>query len=255
VPQSCIHLAAVSTVAAAQTEEDRAWQVNLHGTINVARAILRYAPECQLVYASSADVYGASFRAGIALDENAALAPLNPYSATKAAADLTLGSMVTRGLRLIRLRPFNHTGPSQTSEFVVPEFARQVARVAAGLQPPVLQVGNLDVWRDFLDVRDVCAAYVACVARWDTLTPGTILNLASGTARRIGDILNDLQALAGISAEVQIEPVRKRLSDVPLAQGNATRARDLLGWTPTIPWDQTLRDVLEEWRGRLDAKP
>ena len=164
-PDSCIHLAAISTIAAAQQDQDRAWQVNLHGTLSLAHAILRYAPECQLIFASTADAYGASFEPGAKLDEHAPLAPLNTYSATKAAADLALGSMARQGLRVVRLRPFNHTGPGQTAQFVVAAFARQVARIAAGRQPPVLEVGNLEPRRDFLDVRDVCAAYTACVDR------------------------------------------------------------------------------------------
>jgi len=252
MPDSCIHLAAISTIAAAQADEDQAWEVNLHGTLNLARAILQHAPKCQLIYASTADIYGASFGSRTALAENALLAPVNLYSATKAAADIALGSMAAaRGLRVVRLRPLNHTGPGQASQFVVAEFARQVTRIAAGLQPPVLRVGNLDPQRDFLDVRDVCAAFVACIARRDDLRFGEIINLASGAARRMGEILNDLQALAGIAAEVQVEDARRRTTDVPVARVDATHARNVLGWTPTIPWTRTLQDVLDDWRERL----
>jgi GDP-4-dehydro-6-deoxy-D-mannose reductase len=141
-PESCIHLAGVSTIAMARQDDLRAWQVNLHGTLNLARVILRHAPHCQLVFASSADIYGASFRSGVKLTEAAAPAPLNTYAATKAAADLALGAMAEQGLRVVRLRPFNHTGPGQTTQFVVPAFARQVARIAAGRQPPAVLVGN-----------------------------------------------------------------------------------------------------------------
>ncbi len=254
-PDSCIHLAAISTVTAAQADEDRALHVNLHGTLILARAILQHVPDCQLIFASSADAYGASFETKTRLDETAALAPLNVYSATKAAADLWLGAMARKGLRVVRLRPFNHTGPGQTSQFVVAAFARQVARIAAGLQKPALQVGNLDPRRDFLDVRDVCAAYVACVARMDSLAPGTVLNLASGEARRIGDILNDLQTLAGVSAIVQIDEARQRTTDVLQAYGDATQAHRVLGWGPSIPWKQTLQDVLDDWRSRINIEP
>src|SRR5262249_19286486 len=140
-------------------DEGQAWEVNLHGTLHLARAILRHVPDCQMLFASSADAYGWSFQSGTALAENAPLAPRNTYAATKAAADLALGSMTEQGLRCVRLRPVNHTGPGQSDQFVVAAFARQIARVATGLQPPLLEVGNLDAWRDFLDVRDVCAAY------------------------------------------------------------------------------------------------
>ena len=251
LPEVCIHLAAVSSVAAAERDADRAWQVNLHGTLHLARSILRHAPECQLLFASSSDAYGGSFRAGTPVTEDTVLAPMNVYGASKAAADLALGSMAMRGLRVVRLRAFNHTGPGQSAQFVVAAFARQIARICAGLQPPLLQVGNLDAWRDFLDVRDVCSGYVACIARRDTLAPGTILNLASEQAHRIGDVLSELQAMAGVEVEVQVDQSRVRESDLRLAGGDATRARQVLGWAPTIPWTTTLRDVLEDWRGRV----
>ena len=255
LPDSCIHLAAISTIAAAQQDQDRTWRVNLLGTLSLARAILQHAPECQLIFASTADAYGASFGSGAKLDEHAPLAPLNTYSATKAAADLALGSMAGQGLRVVRLRPFNHTGPGQTAQFVVAAFARQVARIAAGMQQPVLEVGNLEPRRDFLDVRDVCAAYVACVDRRDALVPGAIFNLASGEARRIGDILLALQELAGISAEVRVDRLRVRATDLALAHGDGTQARNVLGWTPTTSWSQTVQDVLSDWRRRIIAEP
>jgi GDP-4-dehydro-6-deoxy-D-mannose reductase len=188
-PDACVHLAAISTLATARHDPDNAWRVNLHGSLALAAAFLAETPECVLLYVSTGEVYGGSFRAGIALDETAAPAPMNTYAATKAAADLSLGAMANDGLRVIRVRPFNHTGPGQSADFAVPAFARQIARIAAGLQPPVMRVGALDPQRDFLDVRDVCAAYVACLRSADGIALGTILNIASGVPRRIGDIL------------------------------------------------------------------
>ena len=250
-PDACIHLAAIAAIPAARTQPDHAWQVNLHGTLALAGAILRHAPACRLVFPSSADCYGGSFRSGMALDETAALAPRNTYAATKAAAELALGALAAEGLRAIVLRPFNHTGPGQSDAFVVPAFARQVARIEAGLQPPVLNVGALDPLRDFLDVRDVTDAYVACL-RTDW-APGTILNIASGTPRRIGDVLAALVAMAGITASVSTGAALLRPADIPTATGNAHAARTALGWSPRIPWNQTLADVLDDWRQRVRA--
>ncbi len=247
-PDALVHLAAIAAPAQAREAPDAAWQVNLHGTLNVARATPR---GCTLLFASSADAYGASFRPGRKLDEMAALAPLNLYGATKAAADLALGAMAAEGLQVIRARPFNHTGPGQSDAFVVPAFARQVARIATGEQAPVLQVGALDPQRDFLDVRDVCAAYAAALAHRDRLEPGTILNIASGQPRRVGDVLHALLAAAGVEAEVRTEAARLRPTDIPRAIGDAGRARALLGWAPAIPWEQTLADVLADWRQRI----
>ena len=252
-PDACVHLAAVSAIPAARTNPGLAWQINLHGTLALAEALMRSAPECLLLYPSSADGYGASFRAGRPLDENAPLAPMNTYGATKAAADLALGAMAAEGLRVVRLRPFNHTGAGQLPDFVVPAFARQIARIAAGMQEPVMRVGALDPQRDFLDVRDVCDAYVACLRHRDGLAPGTIFNIASGTPRRIGDVLEAMLHLAGIAPAIETGAALLRRADIPTAAGDAGAIRAALGWRPRIAWEQTLEDVLADWRLRAAA--
>ena len=250
-PEACVHLAAMASVQATRRNPDLAWQVNLHGTLALASAVLHHVPASSFLFVSSADIYGSSFRIGDALDERAVPAPISTYGATKAAADLALGAMVAEGLRAVRLRPFNHTGAGQSEAFVVPAFARQIMRVAAGLQPPVLQVGALDPYRDFLDVRDVCDAYVACLTRRDALEPGLILNIASGAPRRIGAVLDDLLRLAGVQARPEISAEWLRPADIPVASGNAALACHLLDWTPRISWEDTLRDVLADWRARV----
>ncbi len=252
-PDALVHLAAVAAIPAARQDPDRAWRVNLNGTLNVARGVLAAVPDCMVLFASTSDLYGGSFRSGQPLTEEALMAPLNTYGATKAAADLALGAMAADGLRVIRARPFNHTGPGQSADFVVSAFARQVARVAAGLQPPVLKVGALEPLRDFLDVRDVCAAYALCLRHADALAPGLVLNLASGQPRRVGDVLTELLMEARVSAEVQTDAGRLRATDIASAVGDSSLARRLLGWTPAVPWADTLRDVLADWRERIRA--
>lgn len=254
-PDACVHLAAISAIPAARRQPDLAWRVNLLGTVAIAGSVLRHAADCTFLFVSSADLYGWSFATGLPLDEAAMPAPVNTYAATKAAADLALGAMAADGLRVVRVRPFNHTGPGQSPDFVVPAFARQVMRVAAGLQKPVLSVGALDPFRDFLDVRDVCAAYVACLDRRDVLEPGLVLNIASGSPRRIGDVLADLLRLAGVDASVETGDGLFRRADIRAATGDASRARRLLGWAPAIAWEDTLRDVLAEWRERVRSEP
>lgn len=250
-PDACIHLAAIATIAASRNDPDLTWRVNLHGTLGLARALRARVPHCLLLYASSAEVYGASFRAGEAVDETAVPAPLNSYAATKASADLALGAMAADGLRVVRLRAFNHIGPGQSADYVVAAFARQIARIEAGCQEPVMRVGALAPQRDFLDVRDVCAAYVACLQQADRLSPGLILNIASGKPRRIGDILDALLALSQAKPRIETASTLLRPNDIAVACGNASRARALLAWQPAIDWDVTLRDVLQDWRARL----
>jgi GDP-4-dehydro-6-deoxy-D-mannose reductase len=250
-PDACIHMAAISAVAQASRAPEQAWNVNLLGTLNLASAVKAHAPECLFVFTSSAEIYGHSFRTGQPLNENAVPAPLNTYAATKAAADLALGALSAEGLRCVRLRSFNHTGPGQSDAFVVAAFARQVALIALGRQAPVLRVGALDPARDFLDVRDVCAAYSACIARANSIEAGTILNIASGTPRKIGDVLQALLDAAQIHVDIEPDPTRMRPNDIPLACGDASRAREVLNWLPEIPWEQTIGDVLEDWRNRI----
>ncbi len=251
-PTACVHLAAVAAIGAARADPALAWRVNLHGTLNLAEAILDHAPDCRLLFVSSADIYGRSFGPAV-LDEMALPAPLNVYAATKAAADLALGALAAEGLQVVRLRPFNHTGAGQSDSFVVAAFARQIARIQAGLQPPRIAVGALDPYRDFLDVRDVCAAYVACLRPALTLVPGSVLNIASGRPRRIGDVLDDLLDVAEVRADVVVAGDRLRRADIPLAAGDATRARLLLGWQPQVPWRETLAAVLADWRQRVQG--
>ncbi|MER2268922.1 GDP-mannose 4,6-dehydratase [Methylobacterium oxalidis] len=250
-PSCVVHLAAIAAVQDAFLDRGLTWAVNFEGTRNLAEAILQEAPAARLLFVGTSEVYGGTFKLRTGgLDETAPLDPANPYAASKAAADLLIGQMVRDGLRAVRFRPFNHTGPGQTERFVVPAFAAQIARIEAGLQDPVMRVGNLDALRDFLDVRDVVDAYLRAILS-DDLLPGLILNLASGRPRRIGGILADLSARSERPIEVVLDPERLRPSDTPVAFGNADRAADLLGWRPHIPWEQTLDDVLADWRARL----
>jgi GDP-4-dehydro-6-deoxy-D-mannose reductase len=249
-PDCCIHLAAIAAIPEAQADPDAAWTVNLMGTLNLARALLAASPGCTLIFASTADAYGASFARGVPLAEDAPLSPMNTYGATKAAADLALGAMAGDGLRAIRLRLFNQAGAGQSADFVLAAFARQIARIEAGLQPPILHVGDLRSRRDFLDVRDACRAYVACVARAETIASGTVLNIASGASRVVGDILAEMMALAGLDCEIHTDPKRLRKLEIPVAEGNPACARSLLGWGPEIPWSVTLADILAYWRDR-----
>jgi GDP-4-dehydro-6-deoxy-D-mannose reductase len=250
-PDGVVHLAALASVAESFRDPYLTWRTNLLGTLAIADATREAAPEALFVLASSAEVYGLAFQEGRALAEDAPLRPANPYAASKAAADLAVGEMALRGLRAVRLRPFNHTGAGQAEGFVVSAFARQVARIAAGLQEPVLRVGALDRWRDFLDVADVCAGYVAALRHADTLAPGAVFNLASGTPRHVGQILADLMRLAGIAPRIEEEPSRLRPTDVVRTEGDASAARAALGWQPLVPWESTLRAVLEGWRAQL----
>jgi len=245
-PTAIIHLAAISDVQEAQRAPRLTWEVNFSGTMNLAYSVLRHSPKARFIFVSSSEVYGDAFkRWSRPVDESARLEPTNPYATSKAAADLLMGQLAREGLKVVRFRPFNHTGPGQTARFVIPAFAMQIARIKSGLQEPILRVGNLDARRDFLDVRDVVEAYVLALTlpdqQWEA---GAILNLASGIPRRIGDILTELLALVGVSARIEQDPARMRANDTLLAVGDAAAARKKLGWVPRVPWEITLRDLV-----------
>lgn len=245
-PDVVVHLAGIASVPAARAAPDAAFAVNLGGSLAVARALLAAAPACLMIHAGSAECYGDSFRAGTALDEQAPFAPLNIYAASKAAADLALGAMAAESrLRLIRFRPFNHTGPGQSDAFVIPAFAAQIRAIIEDRQPPVIRVGNLDAARDFLDVRDVVSAYTLAIEHRDDLPPNPVFNLASGVPRRIGDILDAMIVASGTDIAIEIDPSRLRPVDIPTAFGNPAAARRFLFWHPTIPFEDTLRAMLQ----------
>lgn len=244
-PDAVLHLAAQASVPASFADPRGTWRINVDGTLALAEAVLDHAPRAAFILVSTAEIYGLSYQSGEAIDEQGLPRPANPYAASKAAADLAIGEMALRGLHALRLRPANQTGPGQSDGFVVGAFAQQAMRIAAGLQPPVLKVGALDRWRDFLDVRDVCAAYAAALIAAPGLAPGTVLNLASGTVRRVGDVLQDVLRLAGVRPVIEEAPSLLRPTDVRSAIPDATAARKALEWSPKVPWETTLRDVLD----------
>lgn len=249
-PDAIVHLAAVSSLAEARVDPRKAWNVNLHGTMNLATAVLRHSPQARFVYVGTSEVYGRSHDLGLGkVDERAILNPRNVYAATKAAADLMIGQMAEDGLQAVRFRPFNHTGPGQSARFVVAAFADQIAAIERGERPPVMKVGTLEASRDFLDVRDIVDAYILALSA-PALPRDAIFNLASGRSRRIGDILKTLLELSRVPIDVQPDEALIRPGDTNVILGDARLAAETLGWHPAIEWDTTLHDILETSRNR-----
>jgi GDP-4-dehydro-6-deoxy-D-mannose reductase len=250
-PTHVIHLAGIAAPFVANADPRMTWRVHLDGALNLADAILTQNPDCWLLHVGSALVYGESTKSGLPADEATLLAPIDEYGASKGAADLALGALAHRGLKCIRFRPFNHSGPGQAEGFVVPDFAIQIARIEAGLVPPVMRVGHLDVERDFLDVRDVVDAYALALQRTASLAPGIILNIASGVPRRIGDVLEQLLRNSQTKISLEQDPARLRSTDYRRVVGNASRARHCLAWSPQCRFEDTIVEVLNDWRTRV----
>lgn len=241
-PAVVFHLAAQTFVPDALRAPINTYEVNVMGTARLAEAVRTYAgePRPRIVFASSAEVYGARDRSEYPLRETLDLRPRNPYGASKAAAEaILMGEARSFETDVVIARGFNHIGPGQKEHFVVASLAAQLARIAAGGAPQLL-VGNLDTARDFLDVRDVVAAYVELARHGER---GEVYNVCSGSAVTIRDVLRELIAIARVAVEVREDPARMRSSDIPISVGSAEKLHARTGWAPQIPLPRSLRDV------------
>jgi GDP-4-dehydro-6-deoxy-D-mannose reductase len=248
-PDVVYHLAAQPNVAASFRDPAGTWRVNVEGTRILYDAIRDTGARCRVVFVSSAAVYGDAPSAGDHIDERTPLAPPNPYASSKAAADLlSFQYWASYGLDVVRVRPFNHVGPGQSPGFVVPDFARQLARIERSLDAPCLHVGDLRPVRDFTDVRDVVRAYRLAAIHGGA---GSVYNVASGVGRSVEQVLEILRRSARCSVRVEQDPQRVRLADPRALVGNAGAFRTLTGWSPQIAIETTLADVLEDWRQRV----
>jgi GDP-4-dehydro-6-deoxy-D-mannose reductase len=244
-PDGVFHLAGIAFVPRAEADPARALIVNALGSRHVMAAVQREAPASRVVVVGSADVYGAAADTGQPIQEDCALRPVSIYGLSKAAADMAAFQQWWESdLAVIRARAFNHTGPGQSADFVCSDFARQVARIERAAAPPVLRVGNLQSARDFSDVRDIVRGYAVLMERG---APGEAYNLCTGETVTIATIVDGLRAEIGVRFEIVEESARVRRREIPRVVGSPARAR-ALGWAPTIPLRQTLRDLLDYWR-------
>lgn len=246
-PEAIYHLAARTFVPDSHGDAEGFLDVNLLGTARLLAAARRVVPDCRIVHVSTPGACGV---ADVPLREDAALRPVDPYGASKAAAELwALAAHASTGQTVVAVRPFGHIGPAQESRFVAADFARQIGRIRRGEQPPVVEAGNLEAVREFNDVEDIAGGFVAAMERG---TPGRVYNLCSGQGRRVGDLLAAMLERAGVAARVEPRPTRLRPVDIPALVGDPARARAELGWTTTTPFEATLDRLLQRW-GALDA--
>lgn len=251
-PDIVIHLAAQTYVPKSFAAPGQTLVANTLAQVNLLEAIRAAGLDPVVLIIGSSEEYGTARPEEMPLVEEQPFRPLNPYAVSKITQDmLGLQYYLAHGMRVVRLRPFNHCGPGQSDRFVVANFARQIVEAELGRIEPVILTGDLSAQRDFLDVRDVARAYRLAV---DNCAPGEVYNIASGVARRIGDVLDQLIAHARVSVEVRRDPSRMRPSDTPTVVGDATRLRAVTGWSPRIPFDTTLADIVADWRMRLRAQ-
>ena len=240
------HLAAISSVHESWKGQDLVIRVNLYGWINLMEAARQYCPTARILMVSSGEVYGVVPENRQPIDEFQPLHPINPYAVSKAAQEMFCYQYIHRyQLQVVIVRPFNHTGPRHAPSFVCPDFAKQIAEIEQGKRAALISVGNLEARRDFSDVRDVIRAYHLAL---EACAPGVPVNVASGKAWSIKQILEMLLQFSTVPIEIRQDPNRLRPSDVPLMLGDYTRLHRQTGWQPEIPFEETLQNVLTYWR-------
>ena len=248
-PQLIFHLAAQSFVPTSWRAPAETLTTNIVSQTNLFEAMRSLELDCTIQIAGSSEEYGLVLPDEVPITEDNPLRPLSPYAVSKVAQDLLAYQYFkSYGLRTIRTRGFNHTGPRRGEVFVTSNFAKQIASIEAGLQDPVIRVGNLSSQRDFTDVRDTVRAYWLAVQKG---TPGEVYNIATGKAITIRELLDKLLALSDAEVELEVDPDRLRPSDVEILLGDYSKLEGDTGWQPKIPLETTLRDTLDYWRGRI----
>ena len=242
-PEAVFHLAAQASVAQSLQDPAGTIETNVVGTANLLEACRAHAANATVIAVGSAEVYGTVEPSALPLREDAPIHPNNPYAGSKAAAEaLALQYARSGWLRLVATRSFNHTGPGQSTAFAAAAFAKQFADIARGRQAPVLQHGNLSAQRDFLDVRDVVAAYRLLAVHG---VSGTAYNVCSGHAVSMREIVEELGRLVDRPVELRQDEKRMRPSDTPIVVGDAGLLHRDTGWQPAIPLLRTLTDLYE----------
>lgn len=251
-PDYIFHLAAQSFVPTSWHAPAETLMTNILGELNIFEAVRELGLNSQIQLAGSSEEYGKVLENEVPIKETNPLRPLSPYGVSKVSQDM-LGYQYNQsyGMNVVVTRAFNHEGPRRGDVFVTSNFAKQIAEIEKGLKEPIIEVGNLEAQRDFSDVRDVVDAYWLSLEKG---TPGEVYNICSGKAVVIRDMLDMLLELSTAKVEVRQDPARMRPSDVMILLGDCTKFKQATGWEPKIPFEKTLKDLLDYWRERLEKE-
>lgn len=251
-PDAILHLAAQSNVPASIADPVHTARVNVMGTLNLLDAMERAAPRARLLHVGSGDIYGLVPEQSQPITEQTPLAPRNPYAASKVAAEMFVLERTRRGrVKACCVRAFNHTGPGQSADFVFPALALQIARLArSGQGNGEVIAGDLDITRDFLDVRDVIDAYGILLEKGEV---GAVYNVCSGEEVSLRKAAEQMAVLAGVTPCWMRDPRLTRPAEQRRVCGSPERLR-ALGWARSIPFEKTLRDILADCLSRAELE-
>ena len=248
-PNQIFHLAGQAFVPASWQAPWATFEANVLATLNVLETVRLQELSTRILIVSSVEVYGSVAAQDLPVAEGHSFRANSPYSVSKVAQDLLgLSYAVSHGIETVRARPLNHIGPRQNNRFVAAAFAKQIARIEAGQQAPTLSVGDLTTQRDFTDVRDIVRAYSLLMERGEA---GGAYNIASGILRSIEELLDALLNLATVPISVEADPDLKRTADTPPLTVNMNKLQRATNWRPEIPFEQTLLDLLNYERERV----
>jgi GDP-4-dehydro-6-deoxy-D-mannose reductase len=246
-PEYIIHLAAVSNVGQSWKKRKETFEVNIMGTFYLFEAVRKHASKARVLFISSSDVYGLLEPHSKPLTEKEPVRPVSPYGFTKMSGEnLCRYYSKIEGLDIITARAFPHTGPGQSPDFVCSDWASQIARIEKELSPPIIKVGNIEAERDFIDVRDVVKAYFSLIKKGRR---GHIYNVSSGRALSLKKVLDMLLEYSGVEIDIKKDKTKLRKVDIPVLVGDNRKIREEISWTPEVPMEQTLLDLLQYWRG------
>jgi GDP-4-dehydro-6-deoxy-D-mannose reductase len=249
-PDKIFHLAAQSYVPSSWNAPAESLTTNIIGQLNIFEALRQSKLEdCWVQIACSSEEYGMVYPDELPIKETNPLRPLSPYAVSKVGQDyLAYQYYMSYGIKAVRTRGFNHTGPRRGEVFVCSNFSKQAVEIERKRRPPVINVGNLDARRDFTDVRDMVHGYWLAL---ESCEPGDVYNICTGNAISIRDLLNMVLANINVEVEVKQDPSRLRPSDVPLLEGDYSKFAAATGWKPQIPFNKTLADIIDYWRARI----
>jgi GDP-4-dehydro-6-deoxy-D-mannose reductase len=243
-PDIIFHLAAVTSVDKSFRDPPLTYHTNIIGTANILEAVKLLNKNVRFLFVSTCEVYGG----GEHLIESSEVVLKNPYAVSKYAAELVCRDYLSEQIEIVILRPFNHTGPGQVEDFVLPTIAKQIAEIEMGKRPPLIEHGNINVKREFINIYDVIEAYRLAIEKGQS---GEIYNISSNQGYTLADVLDIFKKLSKVKFELKSDPSRVRKIDIPILIGDGTKFSELTGWQSKIKIEKTIEDLLNYWRAKV----